>query len=175
MGGCLGHSARAMMGRLVAVCAPLLLLLLGSQQAADIQPPRVSLVDIRMLPGGLLEQRFQIDLRITNPNNFDVPLDGLSFTLALNGAAFANGVSNRAVVVPRLGEVVMPIDSHTTLLNLVQQVMVLADAQSLTYRLSGTAFLSGIGGGSVPFESAGALSIGPDALRLTLIPHDGGD
>lgn len=158
------------MGRFAVVFATLLL---GCQTATDIQPPRVSLVDIRMLPGGLLEQRFQLDLRITNPNNFDVPLDGLSFTLALNGAAFADGVSNRAVIVPRLGDVVVPIDSRTSLLHVVEQVMALADAQSLTFRLEGTAFRSGIGGGSIPFKSVGALNIGPDALRRTLVPRGG--
>ena len=161
------------MGWIAVLCAALLLL--GCQRPADIQPPRVSLVDIRMLPGGLLEQRFQLDLRITNPNNFDVPLDGLSFTLALNDAVFADGVSNRAVVVPRLGEVVVPINSRTTLFHMVEQVMALADAQSLTYRLEGRAFLAGRGGGSMPFESAGALNMGPNMLRRTLVPQGGGN
>ncbi len=158
-----------MTGRHASLCAPLFLI--GCQSAADLEPPRVSLADIRLLPSGLLEQRFELDLRITNPNNVDVPLDGLSFNLVLNDAQFADGVSNPAFVVPRLGDVVVPIEARTTLLHVVEQVIALADAQALTYRLQGTAFLRGIARDTIPFESEGALRLAPESLRRTMIPR----
>ncbi|HEY5598379.1 MAG TPA: LEA type 2 family protein, partial [Kiloniellales bacterium] len=71
----------------LAACAPI----------DKAEPPEVSLADIKLLPGGLFEQKFQLELRVTNPNNFDLPLEGLSFKLALNDQPFAQGVSNESV------------------------------------------------------------------------------
>ena len=54
------------------------LLALGAcARLGEAEPLRVHLADIRLLPGGLLEQRFQVELRLGNPNDFDLALDGL--------------------------------------------------------------------------------------------------
>jgi LEA14-like dessication related protein len=65
------------------------LLVLGAcARLGEAEPPQVRLADIRLLEGGLLEQRFRVDLRLGNPNDFDLPLDGLTFELELNDRPF---------------------------------------------------------------------------------------
>ena len=147
---------------LLAACAPL----------DKAQPPEVSLADIKLLPGGLFEQNFQLVLRVTNPNNFDLPLEGLSFKLALNDKPFAQGVSNESVTVPRLGEARIPVVASTTVLDIMQQVLALGSSADLTYRLEGLAYLKGIGNRSVPYERNGKLQLlpGPSNAEQQLIP-----
>lgn len=153
-----------MRARGLAIVA-ILVVLTGCAALDETKPPQVTLSDIRMLQGGLLEQRFQLDLRIRNPNDFDLPIDGLAFALELNGQEFADGVSNQRVTVPRLGEAVVPVTASTTLLHMVQQALRLGERADLDYRLSGDVFLAGLTRRAVPFERSG---------RLQLLPETGG-
>ncbi len=136
----------------LAACAPI----------DRAEPPDVSVADIKMLPGGLFEQRFQLELRVTNPNNFDLPLEGLSFKLALNDKPFAQGVSGESVTVPRLGEARIPVVASTTVLDIMQQVLSLGQNTDLTYRLEGLAYIEGVGSHAVPYERSGKLQVLPD-------------
>lgn len=146
----------------LAACAPI----------DTAEPPQVSLADIKLLPGGLFEQKFQLELRVTNPNNFDLPLEGLSFKLALNDLPFAQGVSNESVTVPRLGEARIPVVASTTVLDIMQQVLSLGRRADLTYRLEGVAYLKGLTRRSVPYERAGKLQLlpGPSDAEQQLVP-----
>jgi len=136
----------------LAACAPI----------EKAEPPSVSLADIKLLPGGLFEQNFQLELRVTNPNNFALPLEGMTFKLALNDRPFAQGVSSESVTVPRLGEARIPVVASTTMLDIVQQVITLGNRADLTYRLEGLVYLKGLGGTSVPYERMGKLQLLPD-------------
>lgn len=136
----------------LAACAPI----------DKAEPPDVSLVDFKLLPGGIFEQKFELELRVTNPNNFALPLEGLSFKLALNDKPFAQGVSNESVTVPRLGEARIPVVASTTVLDILQQALSLGQRADLTYRLEGVAYLKGIGSRAVPYERSGKLQLLPD-------------
>jgi LEA14-like dessication related protein len=146
----------------VAACAPI----------DKAEPPQVSLADFKLLPGGLFEQKFQLELRVTNPNNFDLPLEGLSFKLALNDKPFAQGASSESVTVPRLGEARIPVVASTTVLDIMQQVLALGRSADLTYRLEGLAYLSGLGRRSIPYVRDGKLQLlpGPSGAEQRLVP-----
>jgi LEA14-like dessication related protein len=77
---------------LLAACANL---------AGLSQKPEVSLAGLKLTQLGLFEQRFSLQLRIQNPNDVDLPIDGLTFDVELNGQPFLKGVSDKAVRVPR--------------------------------------------------------------------------
>lgn len=155
----------------------LLVVLTGCAALDETEPPRVTLSDIRMLEGGLFEQRFQVDLRIRNPNDFDLAIDGLTFALELNGSDFADGVSDQRVTVPRLGEAVVAVTASTTVLHMVQQALRLGERADLEYRLSGDVFLAGLARRTVPYERSGRLQLlpetgggGTDEFGRTLVP-----
>jgi LEA14-like dessication related protein len=151
------------MTRLLSFIGVGLILVLAACAPIDkAEPPNVSLADIKLLPGGLFEQKFQLDLRITNPNNFALPLEGMTFKLALNDRPFAQGVSNESVTVPRLGEARVPVVASTTLLDIMQQMLTLGERADLMYRLEGLVYLKGLGGKSVPYERNGKLRLLPD-------------
>jgi LEA14-like dessication related protein len=159
-------------GTKVLVVALGMLSLGACAPGGDIIPPSVRLADLRPLSGGLLEQRFRMDLRVSNPNNFELDIDGLSVDLDLNGLPFATGLGNQPVSVPRLGDALVSVEATTGILELARQMFGLAQSGNLTYRLDGIIYLGGIGGGSVPFEQSGSLDLESTVGGLnTFIPR----
>lgn len=142
-----------------AVAAALLLLPLAACGTGEPVAPEVHMVDLRLLESSVFEQRFRVDLRIGNPNDFDLPLDGLTFDLEVNGEDFARGFSNERVTVPRLGEERISVVASTTLIDLVRQMQLLAERGDLTYRLSGTAYLNSLARRSAPYETEGTFRL----------------
>ena len=55
-------------------------------------PPTVSVADVDIKSIGLFEQHFDVGVRLSNPNDFDLKIEALEFELALNGRAFAKGL-----------------------------------------------------------------------------------
>ncbi len=138
-----------------------LLALAACTRLGGAEPPQVHLTDIRLLPGGLLEQRFQVDLRLGNPNDFDLELDGLTFEVELNDRPFARGLSNQSVTVPRLGEAQLRVVASTTLIDVVQQMLVLGERSDLSYRIAGVIYLRGMTTRKLPYETSGNLRLLP--------------
>ncbi len=147
------------------------LVLAACAQIGGMRSPQVHVVDIRLLPGGLLEQRFRVDLRIGNPNDFALPLDGLTFELDLNGRHFAEGFTNQAVTVPRLGEARVSVDASTTLIDMLEQVLILGERSELSYRIEGVIYLRGMARRQVFYERGGRLRLAPaQPNERTLVP-----
>ncbi|MEQ8355520.1 MAG: LEA type 2 family protein [Kiloniellaceae bacterium] len=147
----------------VAVCgrwaAAAIVLSAAACAGGDPTPPQVRIVDLQFLESSVFEQRFQIDLRIGNPNDFDLPLDGLTFDLEVNGQDFARGFTNERVTIPRLGEETISVVASTTLIELVQQMRLLAERGDLSYRLHGTAYLDSFARRQAPYEYEGSFSL----------------
>ena len=143
----------------------------GCGTPSDVIPPKVTLVGLTPVGGNLFEQRFRVDLRISNPNDFDIPLDGLSFEMAVNGAHFATGLSNQSVRIPRLGSEVVAVEAIAGSADLFRNLLIVAQEGRIDYRINGTALIGGLAQDTVPFERSGRLSLIPDARgRDRLIP-----
>jgi len=157
------RAARCLSKGVPASLLAVLLLALAACGTAEPVAPQVRVVDLRLVESSVFEQRFEIDLRIGNPNDFALPLDGLTFDLEVNGAAFARGFSDQRVTIPRLGEGQVSVSASTTLVDMVRQMLLLAERGDLTYRLSGEAFLNSLQRRSVPYQSEGSFRLLPPA------------
>ncbi len=138
----------------------ILVVIAGCARFGDAIPPQVRLADLRPLSGGLLEQRFRLDLRVTNPNDFALDIRAVSVDLDLNGQPFASGLSNQATTVPALGNVVVPVELSSGILDVVRQLLGMSQSTEFSYHMKGTAYLGGIGRDDVPFEQSGSLGLG---------------
>ena len=120
--------------------------------------PDVSVVNIRLLDGNLLEQRFLLTLRVINPNNVDIAVEGLTFTVDLNDQPFAKGVSNQATVIPRLGDGTIDVTATTGLASFLRQFRDLRKIQDrVEYRLKGRLVTGRFGG--INFDRTGQVSL----------------
>jgi LEA14-like dessication related protein len=61
----------------------------------NYEGPCVELVSFKAPPANGFEQNFDIGLKLTNPNNFDIPLNGISYKLSVAGETLAHGVASR--------------------------------------------------------------------------------
>ncbi len=118
-----------------------ILFLIGctSLPALSVQPesPEVLLVNITPLDTTMFEQRLQVDLRVRNPNDFDLEVTGLDFTLHLNDQRLARGLSNKSSTIPRLGDSVLSVETTTSTLDVIRQLLKLSQRQEVTYQVDG--------------------------------------
>ena len=117
----------------------------ASLRHLKIEPPAVSLVNIVPLSATFFEQRLRVDLRVQNPNDFNLNLAGLDFRLKVNGSDLATGLANDLVVIPHLGESIVSVTVTTTAVAWLRQLRMLAATQELKYDLTGHLHLSHAG------------------------------
>jgi LEA14-like dessication related protein len=134
-----------------------------------LEPPGVTVVSIEPLSATGFEQRFQVDLRLTNPNERPLEVDGLRFDLDVNGQRLARGQTGTPVTVPRLGDALLSVEATTTILDVFKQVMAMQTAKGIRYRVSGRVFLTGLFPPYVDFENEDEL-VAPPAPAPTVPP-----
>lgn len=124
------------------------------------EPPRVNLVGLQLVSMELFEQRYQVRLRIKNPNAYELPIHGIDFRLDINGQAFADGVSNRSVTVPAYGEEVIALEVSSNLIQVFRQLQSLEQSRSpgFEYRINGTIAV-GDSGQRLPFDYSGDMQL----------------
>lgn len=124
------------------------------------EPLRVNVAGIEPIQGEGMEMRFNVELRVQNPNTSAAEYDGVSLELELNGSVFASGVSDQRGIVPRFGEALIDVPLTVPAFAAVRQLFAFADsaqAGSLPYVLRGR--LSGGVIGGTRFVDQGTLSL----------------
>ena len=105
-----------------------------------MQPPQVTLAGISLLGLDLLEQRYEIRLRVQNPNRFDFVIEGMQYQIEINDKVFARGLSNYTVNIPHNAMRTVRVEAVSTLADVLHQLQ--ADERDgpevLRYRVSGT-------------------------------------
>ena len=129
-------------------------------------PLRVNVAGIEPIDSQGLEMRFNVKLRVQNPNDSPVSFNGVSLDLALNGKPFASGVSDQAGTVPRYGETLVDVPLTVPAFAAVRQAFAFAGATQsgqIPYILRGK--LAGGLTGTTRFVDQGTLSL-PSSIAL---------
>jgi LEA14-like dessication related protein len=146
-------------------CLTFILVVSGcSALQPTIDPPQLNLIDVRFLGAQLLEQRYQLTFRVLNPNDMDIPIQGMYFELELEDRPFASGVSNTPVTIPAYGETEVSVTVSANMLKTVTQLAVLlkkGQPQSVSYRLSGHLKVDVPAVGKIPISTDGTLRLSP--------------
>lgn len=126
--------------------------------APRFERPTLNVVSIEFKSGNLFQQNFQVTFQIKNPNDRALPVRGLHAELNVGGERIASGVSDRAFVVPPLGEsdfdMVISANMALVLLKLANQ-----HADSVDYEVTGEASLDLPFMHNLPFHQSGAFSL----------------
>ena len=118
------------------------------------EPPDVLVTNITPLDATAFEQRLQVDLRIRNPNDFDLVVTGIDFKLNVNGNRLARGLGNKELTIPRLSDAVVSVQTSTSTFDIIRQLMSLSQKQDLSYDISGVLHSKD---GRLPFDNSGVL------------------
>ncbi|MFL9994845.1 LEA type 2 family protein [Paraburkholderia sediminicola] len=161
--------------RLATILAVVTLTLNGCAGLFGGDPLRVNVAGIEPVDGQGLEMRFNVKLRVQNPNESAINFDGVSLDLELNGKPFASGVSNQSGVVPRYGEIIVNVPLTVPAFAAVRQAFAFAgvtQSGQIPYILRGKlagGFSGGVTSGLVGgnrFIDQGTLSL--PALGMAL-------
>ncbi len=102
---------------------PVLIFLLALTGCAGVQepldPPRINIENFRNLPGQGSGPRFEVDLRIQNPNAQALDIVGIAYTIALQDVELISGVTNEVPLIEGYTEEVVTLESGLNTLQLV--------------------------------------------------------
>jgi LEA14-like dessication related protein len=140
---------------------PALLALAGcAALPTNLETPEVSFVGLRAVEASVFEQRLEVRMKVRNPNDIELPVNGLDVDIELADEPFAHGVSAREFVVPARGEaefdMLVTANAATALLKIVG-----ADSKTdeIPYKVKGK-LSTRIGLlRTIPFDESGTLPI----------------
>ena len=102
--------------------------------------PKMSVADVEVKRLGLFEQHFDVGLRLSNPNDFDLAIEAVEFELEVNGRPFAKGEGHTATLIPALSSTVLRVDAMMQSQYLIQQIKTLPPQtlkDGVPYRIKG--------------------------------------
>jgi len=149
------------------ITAPVVVLIAScSTMPKDFEAPRVNISDLTPKEMAIFEQKFDVKLRIQNPNDVDLSVNGMRFDIELNEREFANGMTGERLTVPRFGSQTVDVEVFTTLASFLRQVQDLntSGGQKVRYRLKGTAFVDSPGTFKAPFDEKGEIELNLGAI-----------
>ena len=132
-----------------------------STMPRDFETPKVSIANIAPKDLAIFEQRFDVQLRIQNPNDVDLSIKGLRCEIELNDKEFGSGMSGQKFTVPRFGSELINVEVITGLGSFLKQAQTLnsSGGTKWRYRLKGTAFLDSPGIFKMPFDETGEVDL----------------
>ena len=133
----------------------------GCATLSGMNPPRVNVSNVTPQDMTLFEQKFLVQLRIQNPNDFDLEVKAMTFNLDLNGKSFATGLSNKQVTIPRFGSEVVDVEVISGITGILRQLKSFSGGGSpnFTYRLRGKVYLEKPHSGSLSFDEEGEIEL----------------
>ena len=137
--------------------------LLGCAALSGGDSPKVNFAGVESLSGEGMELRFTVKLRVQNPANAPLEIDGLSLTLAVRGMDFASGVSAIKTTVPRFGEALLSVPVTVPATAVLRQAWAFPnsrDVRKIEFELSGRLGAGLFSGGR--FSSKGELNWPPN-------------
>ena len=126
-----------------------------------LDPPRVSLANIRVEKFTGFEALFHIQLRVMNANEVNLEVKGIEAELEINGQSFASGVSNTPARIPAFGTELVEVAVYSSVIRMFKSVYGLRESEELKYRLKGKLRVAAHNsmGVTLPFESKGAVML----------------
>lgn len=129
--------------------------------APRLETPRLSLVNAELVKGDFFEQRIKVRMRVQNPNDRQLEVKGITYTIDVAGEEFGHGMAANSFVVPRLGEAEFDMLVTANMAGMLVRVLGGEAARdgALDYRIHGKVSLASGFLRSIPFEEKGALKL----------------
>ena len=138
-----GHAALvALLAALLAACAT----------APKLEPPKVSITDLKVVSAEVWVQHLKVRLQLHNPNDRELPVKALEYTIEVAGQNVGNGSYAESFVVPAHGDAEFDTNVTTNLAGAVLKLVTHVPRTLIAYRLAGKITLAE-GLGRIEFEA----------------------
>lgn len=142
------------------------LLCFAMQGCATVQPPKVDVLQARLSAIGILDQRLEVQLCVSNPNDRELAFSKVTANVAIGGERLASVVSATPVTLPPLASVALPFTVSTTTRNLGDQLGSIFGSGAVRYTVSGVVVLRDFSLIGIPYSVAGQVTPQMVAGRL---------
>lgn len=127
------------------------------------EKPEVSLVDVVFSDLTLFETTARFKVRVTNPNNFPLTLEGGRHDIYLNNIHLGKGTSDSVVEIPRFGSATDEVLVHISNFSIISRIQSLINSTTLDYRVDSDIFVKGgFLGSTYHVSQSGSIPVGND-------------
>ena len=145
---------------LTSLAALLASLLASCASVTNLEAPKLSVVSLRMQSADIFAQRLQVRMRVMNPNDRELPIQGISYRIEVNETQLGEGETDAAFVVPAKGEAEFDMTVTTNLASSLSKFFARGSKpESLDYRLVGSVALSSGFLRRIPFDERGSVKL----------------
>jgi LEA14-like dessication related protein len=116
-------------------------------------------VGVELQKGALWQQKLKVRMHVDNPNDRELPIKGITYTLDVNGQEFAHGESAASFVVPALGEAEFDMNMTANMAGTIISLLSHGTDANVEYHLTGRISLSKGLLRSVPFDQHGTFRL----------------
>ena len=137
----------------------LLCALFACSMTPKLQPPRLAIVSIATMSADMFNQQFLLRMNVQNPNDRQLAVKGIEYTLFLEGDAFAEGTS-QSIALPAKGETDFDLTVRTNFVSSFGRLLSrLNGKQVLSYEIEGKVMLESGMWRNIPFRESGQVSL----------------
>ena len=142
------------------------LLVLGgcANLSSDYDPPRITMDSLKVLPSEGAFPRFEIKVRVSNPNTRALDIAGVSYSLELLGKELFHGVTNEVPKIEAYSEEVITLEAGIQMFQVIRLLAKLGSApntsDALAYRFAAKVDFNGLTP-TQRIEETGEISLDP--------------
>jgi len=126
--------------RLITLMIILLLPVGCATLTPEFDPPKVTVESVKALPSRDMGPRFEIKLRVVNPNQQALDIAGISYAIEIFDKELVNGVANDVPVIEGYSEETVDLEAGINMFQILRLLAELgqvnASAPSLDYRFT---------------------------------------
>jgi len=141
----------------VGLVATLTVWLAACTTPPKLEPPKVSIVGLQVVKAEVWVQHLKIRLRLHNPNDRDLPVTAVEYTIEIAGQNAASGSYAEKFVVPAHGDAEFDTSVVANLAGALLKLLTHVPSTLVPYRLNGKITL-GEGLGRIPFEEYASIT-----------------
>lgn len=137
----------------------LLAMLFACSSTPKLEPPRLAIMNVAMLSADMFNQQFILHMSVQNPNDQELKVKGIEYTLFLEGDAFAEGTS-QSIKLPSKGETEFDLTVRTNFVSSFGRLLSRLNGKTvLAYEIEGTVLLESGFLRKLPFHESGQVSL----------------
>jgi LEA14-like dessication related protein len=137
-----------------------IILLSGCASAMKWEAPKLSVASMKLQSADIFSQRLLVHMKVSNPNDRELPIKGITYRIEINDAELAQGLTDTPFVVPAMGEAEFDVQLTANLATALSQILSRrGSSETLDYRLTGSVALSSGFLRHIPFDEHGSVKL----------------
>ena len=129
-----------------------------------LEAPSLEIAEVELVKGDLFEQQLRARVQVRNPNDLELRVRGITYSITLGGEELGRGLAGSSFVVPARGsaefDMMVTANLAGTLLRLFERARISGGMpKQLPYELRGEVTLASGVVRAVPFTKTGSIAL----------------